>query len=157
MSESHLFQSRSQLVRTTGGLGAAADALQTGLDILGFHTADEGADALQVTVATTHKTDILHTAVVIDIDVYLAAAGALSDIAIMLHHQLVLSGFHIGVHVLHIIKLLELLYHLVDGLTLFGSNVLEVVGDTGKLGAGNLVAILLEIVLDVAKALGVAI
>lgn len=59
-----------------------------------------------------------------------------------------LLGVHVGVYILHILILLEALYNLVDGSTLFLSNVLEVVGDTGKLGATHLETTLLKVLLN---------
>ena len=44
---------------------------------------------------------------------------------------------HIGVHGLYIIKVLEFLNHLVDGLAFLGRYILQVIGDASKLSAPN--------------------
>ena len=72
-------------------------------------------------------------------------------------NRLHLLGLHIGVDGLDVVEVFEALHHLVDGLTLFGGDILEVVGDAGEFGTGDLEAVLLEMFLDGAEAGGVAI
>ena len=60
---------------------------------------------------------------------------------------LVLVGLHVCEDILNVVELLELLNHLVDGLTLLGCDVLLVVGDVGELTADILEALLLEVLL----------
>ena len=64
---------------------------------------------------------------------------------------------HVRVDCLHVIEVFELLHHLVDGLTLFRRHILQVVGDTCELSTRDLETVLLQMLLDSAEALGVAI
>lgn len=59
-----------------------------------------------------------------------------------------LLRLHVGVNVLHVLILLEALYNLVDSSTLFFGNILQVVGDAGKLGTAYLETALLKVLLD---------
>ena len=68
-----------------------------------------------------------------------------------------LFGFHVGVHRLHVVELLEFLDHLVDSLPLFGRNVLEVVGNVGELCPDNVEPLVFELFLYLSEALRVAV
>ena len=59
--------------------------------------------------------------------------------------DLLLYGFwfHVGVHGLNVIEILQAFHHLVNGLALLGRDVLQVVGDTGELSTCHLEAVLL--------------
>ena len=65
---SHLFQSCSQLVRTTGWLVATLDALQPSDHLLCLHITNQGTDPLCVTVTATDELRIPHNAILIDTD-----------------------------------------------------------------------------------------
>ena len=53
---------------------------------------------------------------------------------------LFLGRLHVGVHRLNVVEVLKFLDHLVDGLTLLGRHVLQVVGDARELGTRHLEA-----------------
>ena len=68
-----------------------------------------------------------------------------------------LFGFHVGVHRLHVVELLEFLDHLVDSLPLIGRNVLEVAGIAVDLCPDNLEPLVFEVFLYLSEAFRVAV
>ena len=79
-----------ELVRTTCVLVAAGDALQTLDDLVGRHTLDELADALQITVASADERHVVDGVVVVQLYVDRAAACALCGIVKLFHDVLVI-------------------------------------------------------------------
>ena len=61
---------------------AAADAFQSGQDILDFHALDKASNALQVAVAAAEEDDVVKSSVD-DVEVYLLAAGLFSLIGVV--------------------------------------------------------------------------
>ena len=60
------FQCAAELVGAGGGLASAADAVEFWDDVIDFLSGDQPADALEVSVASAIKEDLLHDAVIID-------------------------------------------------------------------------------------------
>ena len=71
------FQCAAELVGAGGGLPSAADAVEFWDDIVDFLSDDQPADALEVSVASAIKEDLLNDALVIDGHVDELRAGAL--------------------------------------------------------------------------------
>ena len=71
------FQCPTELVGAGGGLPSAADAVEFLDDVVDFLAGDQPADALEVSVASAIKGDLLDDAVVIDCYVDELGAGAL--------------------------------------------------------------------------------
>ena len=71
------FQCAAELVGAGGGLASAADAVEFWDDIVDFLSGDQPADALEVTVASAIKEDLLNDALVIDGHIDELRAGAL--------------------------------------------------------------------------------
>ena len=71
------FQCAAELVGTRGRFATAADAVEFWDDIVDFLSDDQPADALEVSVASAIKEDLLNDALVIDCHVDELGAGAL--------------------------------------------------------------------------------
>ena len=71
------FQCAAELVGAGGGLAAAADAVEFGDDVVDFLAGDQAADALEVSIASAIKEDLLNNALVIDRHIDELRAGAL--------------------------------------------------------------------------------
>ena len=71
------FQCAAELVGAGGGLPSAADAVEFWDDIVDFLSDDQPADALEVSVASAIKEDLLDDALVIDGHIDELRAGAL--------------------------------------------------------------------------------
>ena len=71
------FQCAAELVGAGGGLASAADAVEFWDDIVDFLSDDQPADALEVSVASAIKEDLLNDALVIDGHIDELRAGAL--------------------------------------------------------------------------------
>ena len=96
----------------------------------------EGHVAHQIGVAEASRGQLLLNAIGTA-----SEQNALSQHSAYIHNEDLLFGFHVGIDGLHIVKVLQTLYHLVDGFTLLRCHVLQVVGDAGELGAGYLEAV----------------
>ena len=82
------FQCAAELVGAGGGLASAADAVEFLDDIVDFLSGDQPADALEVSVASAIKEDLLNDALVIDGHIDELRAGALGFVEGVFH-----SGF----------------------------------------------------------------
>ena len=71
------FQCAAELVGAGGGLPSAADAVEFWDDVVDFLSDDQPADALEVSVASAIKEDLLNDALVIDGHIDELRAGAL--------------------------------------------------------------------------------
>ena len=79
------FQCAAELVGAGGGFAAAADAVEFLDDVIDFLACDQPADALEVSVASAIKEDLLNDAVVIDGHVDELRAGALGFVEGVFH------------------------------------------------------------------------
>ncbi len=71
------FQCAAELIGAGGGLTSAADAVEFWDDVVDFLAGDQAADALEVSVASAIKEDLLDDALVIDGHIDELRAGAL--------------------------------------------------------------------------------
>ena len=71
------FQCAAELIGAGGGFAAAADAVELRDDVVDFLSDDQPADALEVSVASAIKEDLLNNALVIDGHIDELRAGAL--------------------------------------------------------------------------------
>lgn len=86
-----LFQCAAELVGAGGGLPSAADAVEFWDDVVDFLAGDQPTDALEVSVASAIKEDLLDDAVVIDGHIDELRTGALGFVEGVFH---VRGGFY---------------------------------------------------------------
>ena len=150
----HLPKSLAQLVGTRRGFAPATDAFQPPHHFFRRHAFHQPGNALQVSVASSRVSHVLHNAVFHG-EGNARAASALRLVQIFRHcAPLFFFRFHVGINRLHIIKLLQAFHHLVDGLTLFRGHVLQVVRNISKFTADILKAAFLQMLLNGSIALG---
>lgn len=82
----HLFQCRGQLVGTAGGFVSATDSLQFRRYLLHFHSFNQSADALQIAIASTDKTNIVQSVFFIHFKENLLTASSLCLIFVFFHN-----------------------------------------------------------------------
>lgn len=82
----HLFQCRGQLVGTTRGFVPATDSLQFRRYLLHFHSFNQSADALQIAIASTDKTNIVQSVFFIHFKKNLLTASPLRTVFILFHN-----------------------------------------------------------------------
>ena len=87
------FQCAAELVGAGGGLASAADAVEFWDDVVDFLSDDQPADALEVSVASAIKEDLLDDAVVIDGHIDELRAGALGFVEGVGHRLRFLLNF----------------------------------------------------------------
>lgn len=85
------FQCAAELVGAGGGFAAAADAVELRDDVVDFLSDDQPADALEVSIASAIKEDLLNDALVIDGHIDELRAGALGFVEGVFH---VRGGFY---------------------------------------------------------------
>ena len=123
-------QRPTELVRTRGCLHPTSNTFQTSNNFRNWHSRYQLRNTLQVTIASTAKGNVFQdTTFHFQFNV-----GTTSTFCfiIIYHTELLFFRTHVGINGLHIIKLLQAFYHLVDSFTLFWSYIFQIIGNISK-------------------------